>query len=132
MSQANVETARRWIDLANRGDEERMAVLVAPDIQWFPAADQPDAKPFRGREAFLEYASGSLEVFDQYVIEPSEYLDLGEYVIVAGRVVGRGRESRCADGRPGRVALPLPRWKGDRGSRVREQGTGPRTAGLRE
>jgi hypothetical protein len=34
-----------------------------------------------------------LEVFDQYFIDEVEYLDLGEYVILVGRVVARGRGS---------------------------------------
>jgi uncharacterized protein len=93
MSQENVEIVRRMIELANRGDVAGIAALMAPDIECFPAEDQVDSKPFRGREAFAEYAAEWLEVFDQYTIMASEVLDLGEYVIVVGRVVARGRGS---------------------------------------
>jgi ketosteroid isomerase-like protein len=93
MSQENVEVARRWMDLVNRGDVEGLARLLAPDIQCFPASDQPESMPFRGLDAFVAYAKGWLEVFDQYVIEPGEYLDLGECVVVVGRVIARGRGS---------------------------------------
>jgi ketosteroid isomerase-like protein len=93
MSQGNVEFARRWMDLVNRGDVEGLARLLAPDIECFPASDQPEAAPFRGRGAFIEYANGWLEAFDRYVIEPGEYLDLGECVVVVGRVNARGRGS---------------------------------------
>jgi ketosteroid isomerase-like protein len=93
MSQQNVETVRRIVDLANHGDVEGIMALMAPDIECVPAADQPESKPFRGRDAFAKYAHGWLEVFDHYVIEPREYLDLGEYVVVIGRVVARGRGS---------------------------------------
>jgi len=81
------------IDLANRRDVEAFAQLLAPDIECFPAPDQPDSEPFRGRDAFVEYAKDWLEVFDQYVIEPSEYLDRGDHVVLIGRVVARGRDS---------------------------------------
>jgi uncharacterized protein len=93
MSQENVEAARRMSELANRGDVDGIAALMSPYVECFPADDQVDSEPFRGREAFAEYARGWLEVFDRYAIEPSEYLDLGEYVVVVGRVVARGRGS---------------------------------------
>ena len=93
MSHENVELVRRLIGLANSGDVDGMAPLVAPDIECFPASDQPESQPFRGRDAFLAYAKGWLEVFDRYAVEPTEYLDLGEYVVVSARVVARGRGS---------------------------------------
>ena len=40
-----------------------------------------------------EYAGGWLDAFDPYVLEASEYLDLGECVVVLGRVVGSPRET---------------------------------------
>jgi uncharacterized protein len=93
MSQQNVEIVRRMIGLANRGDVEELGALLALDIECFPASDQPESASFRGREAFMEYAQGWLEVIDRYVIEPSEYLDLGEYVVVVARIAARGRGS---------------------------------------
>ena len=90
MSQKNLETVRRMVDLANRGDVNGIVELMAPDVVCVPAAEQPDSEPFRGRDAFAEYAREWLAAFDQYVIEVSEYLDLGDYVIVVGRVVARG------------------------------------------
>ena len=93
MSRENVEIVRRMYWLASRGDLEGLGALVAGDIECFPASDEPDSEPFRGREAFIEYARGWLEAFDQYVVEPNEYLDLGEYVVVVGRVSARGRAS---------------------------------------
>jgi ketosteroid isomerase-like protein len=58
MSQENVEVARRLHELLNRGDLEGMAALLAPDIVCFPASDQPESKPFRGRDAFLGVREG--------------------------------------------------------------------------
>jgi ketosteroid isomerase-like protein len=93
MSQENVQVVRRMFALVNRGDIDGLGALVAQDIECFPASDEPDSKPFRGREAFIEYAQGWLAVFDQYVVEPSEYFDLGDCVVVVGRVTARGRGS---------------------------------------
>jgi ketosteroid isomerase-like protein len=93
MSQENVEVVRRMIALFNCGDAEGIGRLLDPEVECFPTSHQPDSPPFRGRNAFLEYMSDWLEVFDLYFIEEGEYLDLGEYVILVGRVVARGRGS---------------------------------------
>jgi ketosteroid isomerase-like protein len=93
MSQENVELARHIIELTNRGDYEGVAALLAPDVECFPAADQPESEPFRGVEAFLRYARGWEEAFEKYVIEPTEILDRGECVVMVGQITARGRGS---------------------------------------
>ncbi len=93
MSEENVEIVRRMFDHANRRDVDGVAAHTAPDIHCFPAEDQPESRPFRGREAFAKYLIGWLDSFDQYAIEPIEYLDLGEYVVVVGRITARGSGS---------------------------------------
>ena len=93
MSQENVAIARQMIDRVNEADDEGLAALMSPDVQCFPVERQPDGTPFRGRDAFLLYARAWTEAFDYYAVESCEYLDLGEYVLVVGRTVARGRGS---------------------------------------
>jgi ketosteroid isomerase-like protein len=66
-----------------------LAALMAEDVKCFPYADAP----FEGREQFLEYARGWTEAFDRYAVESAEYVDFGEYVVISGRTVARGRGS---------------------------------------
>jgi ketosteroid isomerase-like protein len=94
MSQENVEIAKRWTQLANSGDIAGVLGLMAPDIQCFPAEDQPESsRGFRGREAFARYVEPWRDAFDDYRIEVSEYIDLGEYVVIVARLNARGRLS---------------------------------------
>jgi ketosteroid isomerase-like protein len=93
MSQENVDVVRRMIELANARDVAGVIALMAPDVECFPATNQPESEGFRGHEAFAEYMEGWLQAFDQYTIEVTEYVDLREYVVAVGRVRGRGRES---------------------------------------
>jgi ketosteroid isomerase-like protein len=93
MSQENVDLMRQMIESVNRGDEEGVAALMSPNVLCFPAQNQPESMPFRGREAYVQYARGWQQAFEHYAVEPSEYLDLGEYVVAVGRVVARGRGS---------------------------------------
>ena len=86
MSQENVEIARRWMALNNERDVDGVLRLMSPDIECYPAEEQPDSRSFRGTEAFAKYVRSWLDVFDEYEIEASEYIDLGEYVVIVGRV----------------------------------------------
>jgi ketosteroid isomerase-like protein len=92
MPQENVAIARKMIDCVNRGDDERLADLMAVDVECFPAVDQPEP-PFRGRDAFVEYIRGWTQAFEPYAVEASEYLDVGGHVVIVGRIVARGRGS---------------------------------------
>jgi ketosteroid isomerase-like protein len=72
--------------LNNSRDIDGVLRLMAPDIECFPAEDQPESASFRGPEAFANYVKGWFDVFDEYEIEASEYIDLGECVVIVGRI----------------------------------------------
>ena len=91
MSQENVEIARRWMELNNSRDLDGVLELMASGIECFPAKDQPDSRSFRGPEAFARYVRAWLDVFDEYEIEPREFIDAGEYVVVVGHIRGRAQ-----------------------------------------
>jgi len=91
-SRTNLDIAREIIDCVNRADDDAFAALMAEDVRCFPDRNGPEA-PFQGREAFLRYARGWTEAFEYYAVESCEYLDFGEYVIIIGRTVARGRGS---------------------------------------
>jgi ketosteroid isomerase-like protein len=95
MSQENVEIMHRWVALANAVDIRGIVDLMAPDVECFPADDEPEAASFRGREAFARRAQEANAAFDEHVIEVDEYIDLGEYVAVVARIRALGRISRA-------------------------------------
>jgi ketosteroid isomerase-like protein len=95
MSEENVEIARRWIALSNAGDIPAILDLLDPEIECFPAENEPEAVSFRGREAYAKRAEDARGSFDDHLIEVSEYIDLGEYVAVVARISARGRISRA-------------------------------------
>ena len=93
MSKENVDLARRWIAYADAGDLPSILDLLDPDVECFPAEGEPEAAPFRGRDAFASFASSSREPWGERAIEAVEYIDLGEYVAVVAGVTARGRVS---------------------------------------
>jgi ketosteroid isomerase-like protein len=89
MSQENLEIACQMIACVNRGDDEGLAAFVAVDVKYFPYADAP----FEGRTQYLRYARSWTEAFDHYELESPRCVDVGDYVVISGRTVARGRAS---------------------------------------
>ena len=93
MSQEDVEVVRRMWEMWSAGDLEGVASLVSLDVDCFPAPGELTPKRFQGRKAFLNYAKEWMADFSEYALEGGEFHDVGDCVIVVGRVVGRGRGS---------------------------------------
>jgi ketosteroid isomerase-like protein len=97
MSQENVETLRRCFAVVNeRGVEaavEFFAEMLDADFVIDEAMDVPDSASYRGKDAFIANMSKLGEAFDELRIEPLEFIDLGEKLIVVVSMAGRGRAS---------------------------------------
>ncbi len=94
MSQENVEITKRIVDLANAQDVDGVLQFIGPDIEAHPASDQLETRVLRGRQAYANYVRPWYEeVFEDYLIEVDELIDVGDCVVVVGRVRGRGRMS---------------------------------------
>ncbi|HEV2924813.1 MAG TPA: nuclear transport factor 2 family protein [Solirubrobacteraceae bacterium] len=95
MSQETVDIARQWIAFSNAGDLPSILDLLDPDVECFPAEGEPEAAPFRGRDAFAKSATSAREAWDERTVEALEYVDLGEYVAVVARITAVGVASRA-------------------------------------
>jgi ketosteroid isomerase-like protein len=97
MSQENVEIVRRGYELYAAGDLEGVTDLISD------AAELPDAGGLgivdtaagtrRGPDGFLQGSQEAVEAFEDYRVEPQEFIDAGDAVVVPVRISGRGRAS---------------------------------------
>ena len=133
MSQENVEIAVKSIDAFNRRDVEALVELSTPDVERFPPMfGALDGGSFRGREGIEMSLEDVRKAWDEFCILSEEFRDLGDRVLMLGRVTGRGRESGVE------VNSPLGAiydFRGDKISRFRgylDQGEALRAAGLEE
>jgi ketosteroid isomerase-like protein len=97
MSQENVEIVRRGYELFAAGDLEAVAELFADDAQ-LPGAGGlgiagTAASTYYGPEGFLRGIEEALESFEDYHVEPEEFIHAGDSVVVPVRISGRGRAS---------------------------------------
>jgi ketosteroid isomerase-like protein len=88
MSHENVERLRQAYEAFSRGDFDEALTFAHPDIEFFPPGN---AAPFRGLEKFRAWMEP--DAFDRQVIEPLEFIDSGNKVLVKQHVKSRGAGS---------------------------------------
>jgi ketosteroid isomerase-like protein len=72
---------------------EEVLELFAPGIEWEVRADLPDCDTFRGHDGMRRLLESFEEVMEGMWLEPQEFIEAGERVVVPLRWGGRGRAS---------------------------------------
>jgi ketosteroid isomerase-like protein len=83
-------------------DVERVLELIDPDVE-FKALTNDFAgrtEPYRGHEGIREYFRDLARVWDDLRLTPSDYREVGDLVLVTGRVNARSA-ARIVDGSTG-------------------------------
>lgn len=94
MSQENVDVVRRVYDEWARGDFSG-GDAFASEIE-FEMVDWPGRATSRGLEEMAQAWQASLAAWDDFRAEPTEFMDLGRYVVVKTHVTARGKGSGAA------------------------------------
>jgi ketosteroid isomerase-like protein len=96
MSKQNIELVQRGFIAFSRGDLDDLFAVVdeiaSPDFELRAVGRLPDVSPARGREAVNDWFGQILETFE-FRIEPEEFIDAGDSVVVVVRQIARGRAS---------------------------------------
>ena len=132
MSQANVEIAKRARDAVNRLDVDACYECATPDVEVFSTLFDLAGGSYRGREGIETLLGNIRDTFEEYPVVADEIRDLGDRVLMLGRVEGRGRGSGVQVDTPyGTVSD----FRGGKISRIRtylDHGETLRAAGLSE
>jgi ketosteroid isomerase-like protein len=133
VSQENVELVARLLDAFNRRDVEAFSADTTPDFEWFPAfRDALERGDYLDREGARKYVGELDETWDDLVVIPEEYRDLGDRVLVIGWFEARGKGSGAAVRAPMWTVYDL---EGGKVARVRpyfERDEALKAAGLEE
>ena len=106
MSQAKVDIARRGIDAFNRGDVEALAADTTEDVELFPAlAGAVEGGGFHGRAGIEAYFQITAETWGEFRVLAEDFYDLGDGVLVVGRIWGRGKGSRVPVEAPNAIVM---------------------------
>lgn len=134
MAGDRVEIAKRMVDGYNRRDLDIVfAELATPDFEYYPAiVRELQGGGYRGREGVQRFADDTEENWEELQTVADEFRELGERVVVLGRLQGRGRGSGVPVDQPFATVFD---FRGERVWRARvylDQDEGLRVAGLPE
>jgi uncharacterized protein len=93
MSQENVEIVRRVTEAWNRNEQERVVRFLDPDVIFDATRRLINPKTYAGIEGIRAMFAERDEVWGEFRMEPDEFVDAGDRVVVIGRWVGKGRGS---------------------------------------
>jgi ketosteroid isomerase-like protein len=95
MSQENVEAVRVWVEAINRGEAETLVALADPEVDYLPylASLAGEAGAYRGHSGLRQYVRDLSEAWAWYHVEIHVLHDLGDNVLMEGRLEARGRSS---------------------------------------
>jgi ketosteroid isomerase-like protein len=93
MSQENVEVVREvWRAYKDRGIDGALD-YVADDCVAEDVPELPDRAIYQGREGWRERYRHFVEVWGDFVAEPVDFIDAGDYVVALVEMHGRGKGS---------------------------------------
>jgi ketosteroid isomerase-like protein len=93
MSQENVDIVRRTLEAFERGGLDATLSFYDPDVTWVVADDEPEAATLRGYDGLRALLAQWLQAFDELHIDPKEFIDAGEAVVMPYQFRARERSS---------------------------------------
>jgi ketosteroid isomerase-like protein len=136
VSQENVEMGKRAIEAVTRRDLEDYDDLYATDLEWFPAgplALQGESYAgYRGRAGLEKYLGDSSVMWEEIRTVEAEFRDLGDRVLMLGRLQVRVRSSGVTLDSPSAVIFDFRDGKISRMRAYLDHGGALRAAGLEE
>jgi ketosteroid isomerase-like protein len=130
MSKENVEIVRRVIDAWNRRQPEKAIRYLDPDVVLDATRRRVNPKTYNGVTGMRAMLADTDEVWEEFRMEPDEFVHAGDWIVAIGRWVGKGKGSgievrqpvadlfRLRDGRIVRFELGY----GDRGKALEAAG----------
>src|SRR5262249_8994858 len=92
MSRENVQVVRRGYEQYNRTGEPDLSMLD-PDVVYDVSRRTFDPRIYHGHEGVREFLALIRQQWATMRLEPQDFVDAGDDVVVSVRLVGVGRES---------------------------------------
>jgi ketosteroid isomerase-like protein len=87
---SNVDNAKAAYDAFTSDDMERLREMFAEDSEWVSSDEVPNGGTVTGRDAIFEYFATLPETWDEFSVEPEQFIDGGDDVVIAGTQRGSG------------------------------------------
>jgi ketosteroid isomerase-like protein len=95
MSQENVEATAAWMAALNQGEIAALLAIADPSVEYasYLASVSGGAGAYRGHDGIRQFLRDLEEAWDWFRVEVDELRDLGECVLMVGRLQAKGRTS---------------------------------------
>jgi uncharacterized protein len=94
MSQENIEVARRGYDAYNRDGPYAIIDYLDPAIEWgTPEQDPYMTGTYQGHDGVRRFLDEFFELFEEARIEPEEFIEAGDRLVVPFLFTARTRET---------------------------------------
>ncbi len=81
---SNLDTARSAYEAFGRGDLAALQADFAEDAVWYTSDELPLGGETQGRDAIIGNFAQIPNYWSSFSVEPAEFIDAGEYVVVLG------------------------------------------------
>jgi uncharacterized protein len=88
-----IRLLREGYEAFNRGEYDAVLENWHSDVKVHDRHEVPDARDYAGVDGAREAFAGVIEMFEEYEIDPVEFMERGEHVVAVLRQHGRGRTS---------------------------------------
>lgn len=95
ISEQNVEVVRRWYEAISRGDPAALLESVSSDADF---VNEILGDTYHGREQIRKMFEEIWEVVEDYRVEPEEFIEQGDQIVVSVRLSGRLRHTGISEG----------------------------------
>jgi ketosteroid isomerase-like protein len=132
MSEENVEVVRRLYEALNRGDLEGAIEMTDPNIRYDLSERVFNPAVYQGHDGIRRFSAEVDEVWDEFRVEPLDFIDVGDKIIVSHLVHARGKGSGVDVELPSTSVYTLREGKVLAIRMYREHDQALEAAGLRE
>jgi ketosteroid isomerase-like protein len=93
MSQENVAAVQEAYQAFGQGDIAGAVAGIAEDAEWVTSDELPLGGTLHGREEIAKAWAQIPDYFDEFSVQPDEFIDAGDTVIVHGMQHARAKET---------------------------------------
>lgn len=93
MSQANVEIVRNALAAFTGGDSDHGMLFIDPEVVIDATRNVFNPGTHIGIDGFLRWRADTEDIWEDMRLDPLEFLDAGDRVVVIGQLTGKGRGS---------------------------------------
>jgi ketosteroid isomerase-like protein len=95
MSRENVDAVRAWVAALNREDLDALLEIADPDVEYvsYLASLSGGVGTYRGHEGIGQFLRDLADAWEWFRVDVDEYRDLGECILMEGRLQAKGGTS---------------------------------------